>query len=84
VGDIANALHLTEKTLARRILMATGSSPSKLIQKVRMRKAQMLLETNKLSIERVAEAVDYRDATALRKLALKHTHLPPSRLRSNS
>ena len=71
VARLAADLCLTERTLARRIQAATGKSPSALIQFVRLKHARLLLETSELSVDRIAERVGYRDATALRRLMRK-------------
>lgn len=68
VPELANALCMTPRTLARRIQTATGKSPSALIQFVRLKRARALLENSQMSVDRVAEQVGYRDATALRRL----------------
>lgn len=71
VAKLAAELCLSERTLARRIQAATGNSPSALIQFVRLKHARALLETSQLSVDRIAEHVGYRDATALRRLMRK-------------
>ncbi|SDZ65428.1 GlxA family transcriptional regulator [Pseudomonas sp. NFIX28] len=71
VGELAAEFGLSERTLARRIKAATGQSPLKLIQGVRLGKARMLIENSRLSIEQIAEQVGYSDATALRRLMRK-------------
>jgi transcriptional regulator GlxA family with amidase domain len=68
VAALARALCISERTLARRIQVATGKSPSALIQFVRLKRARFLLETSQMSVDRIAETVGYRDATALRRL----------------
>ncbi|SET45736.1 GlxA family transcriptional regulator [Stenotrophomonas indicatrix] len=79
--EAAQRLHLTTRTLARRVHRVTGSSPRVLVQAVRMRMAQRLLEMTDLSIDDVAERVGYANATSLRKLTLKMTRLTPALLR---
>lgn len=79
--EAARRLHLTARTLARRVHRVTGSSPRVLVQTVRMRMAQRLLERTDLSVEDVAERVGYANATSLRKLTLKMTQLTPALLR---
>lgn len=78
---LANSLHVSEKTLARRVQRATGQTPGAVIQAVRLRHAQHLLETTRLPIAEVASRVGYADATALRKLTLKTLRLAPGQLR---
>lgn len=68
IAALASDLCISERTLARRIQTATGKGPAALIQFVRLKRARLLLETSQLSVERIAEQVGYRDATALRRL----------------
>ncbi len=84
VADLAARLHVTEKTLARRVRRATGQTPGAVIQAVRLRQARHLLETTRLPVAEVAGRVGYADATALRRLTLKTLHLAPGQLRRPS
>jgi len=77
----AEALNMSEKTLSRRAQRAVGKNPLDIIQAVRFRRARHLLETTRFSLQQIAEAVGYADATALRKLTLKIMGVTPSRLR---
>lgn len=79
----AEKLHISEKTLVRRVRRAIGKTPLDLIQTVRFRRVRHLLETTQLSLNQIAEHVGYADATALRKLTLKMMNVTPSRLRKN-
>jgi transcriptional regulator GlxA family with amidase domain len=79
--EIAAAHFLTERTMARRIVAATGLPPSSLIQQVRLAKAKYLLESTRIAVEQVAEQVGYSDATALRRMLKKATDSTPRQLR---
>ncbi|WP_300450409.1 helix-turn-helix domain-containing protein [Accumulibacter sp.] len=81
LSALADSLHVSEKTLARRVRRATGQTPLAVIQSVRLRHAQHLLEATRLPISEVASRVGYADATALRKLTLKNLRLAPGQLR---
>lgn len=81
VGEMAAALCISERTLTRRVRAATGKSTSALIQFVRLKRARLLLETSRLSVEQVAEQVGYRDATALRRLMRKVLSATPRQFR---
>lgn len=78
VSTLAEHFCISERTLARHVRRATGKSPLALIQSVRLRKARRLLEQSRMSVEQVAEAVGYGDATALRRLMRKATGVNPS------
>lgn len=81
IAEAARRLHLTTKTLSRRISKATGCTPMALINSIRMRNAERLLSLGDLSLEEVALRVGYANATSLRKLTMKMTQLPPAMLR---
>jgi transcriptional regulator GlxA family with amidase domain len=82
VGELARAFCMSERTLARHVKRATGKSPMALLQSVRQRRARALLESSRMTVEQVASAVGYQDATALRRLMLRVGGASPSRFRS--
>lgn len=84
VPELARKLHISERTLARHVRAATGSSPLDLVQRVRLGKARSLLESSRLPIQQVAERVGYGDANALRKAMKKIFGVIPSQLRRTS
>ena len=81
IVDIAKKHRISERTLARRIKAATGKSPSALIQFVRLKRARILLETSRMSIDQIAEHIGYSDATALRRLMRKVFGTTPRQFR---
>ncbi len=84
VGELADALCMSERTLSRRVKQATGKSTMALLQSVRLRRARALLEASRMTVDQVAEAVGYQDATALRRLMRKVTGANPSRFRASA
>jgi transcriptional regulator GlxA family with amidase domain len=82
LSQVAKELHISEKTLARRVHHATGKSSQDLVQGVRLRRARHLLASTRLSLEEIAIQVGYADATALRKLTRKIMGTTPGRLRA--
>lgn len=81
VTDLASALAVSPKTLARRIDAATGVSPVKFVQRRRLLHAAHLIETSSLSIEAIAAKVGYQAGTALRKLIKREFGTTPAALR---
>lgn len=81
VAALAQRFCVSERTLARRVQHATGHSTIALIQTVRLRRARRLLEESRLSVEQVAAAVGYEDATALRRLMRKAQGATPRQFR---
>jgi transcriptional regulator GlxA family with amidase domain len=82
VTDLASALALSPRTLARRISAATGVSPVRFLQRRRVMQAANLIETTTMSIEEVASRVGYQDGTALRKLIKREFGTTPAALRA--
>ncbi|MDQ1924526.1 GlxA family transcriptional regulator [Massilia pseudoviolaceinigra] len=63
---IAAHAALSKRTLSRRFLEQTGTSPLQWLLGARVRRAQYLLETSALSIEQVANATGFGSSAALR------------------
>lgn len=81
VAALAQALHLTPRTLARRCVQALGLSPWRLVQRRRVEAAADLLRTTTLPFEKVAAKVGYNDPSALRALIRRELGIAPSALR---
>lgn len=84
VSALADAFAMSTRTLSRRVRDATGQGPSALIQAVRLARARRLIETTRMSIDQVAAAVGYEDATALRRLMRRRTGATPTRFRAHA
>lgn len=84
VEALAQQFAMSPRTLARHVRAATGQSPMRLLQSVRLNRARLLIESSRLSIEQVAAQVGYQDATALRRLMRKTAGAAPSRFRPGS
>lgn len=81
IGELASAVALSPKTLARRTLAAAGVSPLRLVQRRRVMHASHLIETTTMSVDAVAAAVGYQDGTALRKIMKRELETTPGALR---
>ncbi len=81
VAALAAELHMSEKTLSRHVMRATGASTRSLLRHIRVHRARALLENSRMSIEAIAAAVGYQDATALRRLMHQVAGASPSRFR---
>lgn len=80
--DLAQQTGTTTRTLNRRLALATGLSPMRFAQKIRVDAALHLLQTTRLSLERVAERVGFEDSSALYRLIRRHTGKSPSLFRA--
>ncbi|NWA25577.1 helix-turn-helix domain-containing protein [Pseudomonas gingeri] len=81
VGELAREFCMSEKTLSRHIQRATGKSTLALVQSVKLRRARALLESSRMTVEQIAAAVGYQDATALRRMMKRVAGANPSRFR---
>ena len=81
VQALAEEFAMSQRTLSRHVQEATGRSTLALVQSVRLNRARMLIESSRMTIDRVAEAVGYEDATALRRLMRKVSGANPSQYR---
>jgi transcriptional regulator GlxA family with amidase domain len=81
IDDLAAAMHVSARTLARRVQAAVGLSPVRLVQRVRIEHALHLLETSDLPIDDVAAQVGYADPATLRRLLKRSVGDGPSALR---
>lgn len=82
VAALAREFAMSQRTLSRHVHAATGQGPLALVQRVRLNRARMLIESSRMTIGQVAAQVGYEDATALRRLMRKATGARPSQFRS--
>jgi transcriptional regulator GlxA family with amidase domain len=81
IAQLARAVAVSPRTLARRLEEALGLSPIAFVHRLRVERAAQLLETTRLSVEEIAHRVGYSDAGTLRRL-LRRAGVAPRRLRS--
>lgn len=81
IAELAVAVNMSKRTLARRIDAAHGISPLKFVQQLRIELAVHLLETSSLSFESITYKVGYSDASSLRRLLMKRTGKTPASFR---
>lgn len=68
VEDLAQAAGMTSRTFARRLHRATGLSPVRFLQGMRVRRAVDLLRTTRLPFDEIARRVGYAEPSTLRRL----------------
>ncbi len=81
VAELAAELAIGDRTLGRHVRRATGRTTLDLVRSVKLRRARALLETSRLTVDQVAEAVGYQDATALRRAMQRVSGANPSHYR---
>lgn len=84
VERLAQELGVSGRTLGRHVRHATGMGTNALIRSIRLHRARSLLQSSRMSVEGVAAAVGYQDATALRRLMRATTGTTPRSVRSTT
>ncbi len=78
---LADALHVSYRTLHRRFQAAAAMAPLAYAQELRVEQAKELLESTRLSIEQIVGKVGYSDVSAFRRLFAKRAGLTPAQYR---
>ncbi len=81
--SLAQAFHVSPRTLMRRIKTETGHSPLTLLQQARVNQAKQLLHTTAWSIPKIVEAVGYSDVATFSRLFAREVGLTPARYRAS-
>lgn len=84
VSELVNHIGMSRPVLFRKTKMLTGLSVIDLIRSVRLKKAEMLLKQNKLSISEVAYEVGYNDPKYFSKLFRSQYGKTPSEYMESS
>jgi transcriptional regulator GlxA family with amidase domain len=77
LGELAQHLAVSERTLNRRFKQALGEPPLQYLQTLRVDVAKRLLETRRLKVDSVSERVGYSDLSTFRRLFKRETGLSP-------
>ena len=78
---LAKRARLTERTLQRRFVKATGLNPNQYLQRVRIQNACDLLESSKLTFGQITHQIGYEDVGACRKTFIRVMGLTPGEFR---
>ncbi|EJS4043536.1 helix-turn-helix domain-containing protein [Vibrio vulnificus] len=81
IRQLAKQVNLTERTMQRRFLKATGYNPNQYLQRLRIQNACDYLESTKRSFEWIATQVGYEDISACRKVFINIVGLTPREFR---
>ncbi len=82
IHQLAKQVNLTERTMQRRFLKATGYNPNQYLQRLRVQNACDYLENTNRSFEWIADQVGYEDISACRKVFIKIVGLTPREFRN--
>lgn len=81
LDGIAQAFHVSGRTLLRRVKAETGKTPLALLQEARVEAAQRMLKASGWSIARIVEAVGYTDVVSFARLFAKQVGETPAKYR---
>ncbi len=81
--DIANKFDMSNRNFDRRFKSATGKSPLRYLQEIRIANARELLKNSNLSILEVAQRVGYQDTAHFSALFKSFTRMTPSAFRKS-
>ena len=80
---LAQAFHVSPRTLMRRVKAETGQSPLTLLQQARVQHAKQLLQSTAWSIAKIVEAVGYSDVATFSRLFVREVGQTPARYRAS-
>jgi transcriptional regulator GlxA family with amidase domain len=75
--DLARRGGMSQRSLNRRFLTATGMTPTTYLHHVRIEAAKRLLETTALTVDEITARVGYEDARSFSRLFQRLAGLPP-------
>jgi transcriptional regulator GlxA family with amidase domain len=78
---LAQAFHVSSRTLLRRVKAETGQSPLALLQHARVDKAKKLLSTSTHSVASITEDVGYSDVATFSRLFARQVGETPAKYR---
>ncbi|MEP8021682.1 helix-turn-helix domain-containing protein, partial [Vibrio parahaemolyticus] len=81
IKQLAKQANLTERTMQRRFLKATGYNPNQYLQRLRIQSACHLLESTQHSFDSISHQVGYEDTSACRKVFINVIGLTPREFR---
>ncbi|MGY3591394.1 transcriptional regulator GlxA family with amidase domain [Bradyrhizobium sp. USDA 4341] len=81
VESLADAAHLSPRQFTRAFAAATGESPAKAIEKLRLEAARLLLEDSRHPIEHIANQTGFADRERMRRAFVRAFGVPPQAMR---
>lgn len=81
IDDLANAMHVSYRTLNRRFIETTGLAPLAFLQTLKIESAKELLECTHSDFETITASVGYEDVSSFRRLFKRSTGLSPAQYR---
>jgi transcriptional regulator GlxA family with amidase domain len=84
VARLAAAAHLSERQFARAFVAATGISPAKAVERMRVETARPMLDDSRTPLEEIARSVGFTDPDHMREAFIRFYGQAPQALRRTS
>ncbi|MDE4909204.1 GlxA family transcriptional regulator [Methylobacterium sp. 092160098-2] len=84
VEELAGAAALSPRQFSRAFRAATGRSPGKVVEQLRLEAARIMLEESRHPMEAVAQETGFGDPRRMREAFVRHYGQPPQVLRQQS
>jgi transcriptional regulator GlxA family with amidase domain len=81
VEQLAEVAHLSLRQFSRAFIAATGMSPAKAVERLRVEAARPMVEDSRETLEAIAHAVGFADPERMRQSFLRVSGQPPRTLR---
>ena len=81
VETLAHAAHMSPRHFSREFRQNTGQSPARAIERLRAETARLLVEADKITIERIASRTGFSDAERMRRAFLRTFGEPPQAIK---
>jgi transcriptional regulator GlxA family with amidase domain len=81
VEQLAQRAAMSPRNFARAFVAETGTTPAKAVERLRLEVARTAVEGSHAPLERIAEAVGFRDTSRMRRAFLRTFGQPPQALR---
>ena len=82
VDWLASQANMSRTQLNRKVSALTNLSPNRFIQRVRLERAAVLLQTQELTVAQVAYQIGYQSPSHFTKVFQEHFGYPPTKLKS--
>lgn len=82
VEHLADAVHVSTRQLNRLFLNEMGKPPARVIERLRLEAARLMIEQSRLSLEVIARESGFRDRRHMRDVFMRGYGIPPQSLRT--
>jgi transcriptional regulator GlxA family with amidase domain len=84
IESLAAVVHMSPRNFAREFVKSTGRTPARLIERIRVETARVHVESNRISIARIAAMTGFSDAAHMRRAFMRVFGAPPQTFRQTA